>query len=239
MQVVILAGGLGTRLGSLTENLPKPMMPVKGKPFLEWQFKYFSSQGCSRFLLLTGYQSEKIKKFFGEGKKLNIEIDYAHEELPLGTGGALLAARDKLDEHFILMFGDSFLPIQVSLVSEKLRSGPHCDAVMTVYNNREDTSVPFNVYCHDGLVLNYDKSPTPEKQKTLNFVEAGVYGIRRSMLDRESLRKCSFETEILPKAIARKRVLSLESQNRFFDIGTPQRLSFFESRIGDYFSDAF
>ena len=89
MQAVILAGGLGTRLGALTRDVPKPMMPVAGKPYLEHQLRWLSKQGITKILLLTGYLGEQIQTYFGNGSAWGLEIRYSREQTPMGTGGGL------------------------------------------------------------------------------------------------------------------------------------------------------
>src|SRR5436305_1410835 len=104
-QAVILAGGLGTRMRPMTEQVPKPMLPVKGKPFLYHQLRLLESHGFRRALLLVGYLGEQIEEYFGSedfrskdavALGLTIDIDYSYESSPLGTGGALKNAAAKL-----------------------------------------------------------------------------------------------------------------------------------------------
>ena len=106
---IILAGGLGTRLRSAVPDLPKPMAPISGRPFLEYQLNYWISQGVSRFVLSVGYRHEAIVQHFGPRYK-GVEIEYAVEERPLGTGGGFLAAAEKVGrrEPFLLLNGDTY-----------------------------------------------------------------------------------------------------------------------------------
>jgi D-glycero-alpha-D-manno-heptose 1-phosphate guanylyltransferase len=106
---VILAGGLGTRLRSVVSDVPKPMAPVGGRPFLEYQLEYWINQGISRFVLSVGYRHEAITEHFGSRYK-GVELEYAVEEQPLGTGGGLLLAAEKLkqDTPFLLLNGDTY-----------------------------------------------------------------------------------------------------------------------------------
>lgn len=234
-QAVILAGGLGTRLGPLTKDIPKPMTPIRGKPFLEWQLQYLSQQGLKEFLLLTGYKGDQIEKYFSAGGRWGWKITYNREEQPLGTGGALLNAFEKLPAEFLLFFGDSFLPVQAYEIYEKLKS-PNIDIVMAVYDNAEDTTVPYNVALNrENLVTRYQKGKASEG---LTFVEAGVYGVKKIGLVASENKICSFESDLLTPAIQAGRVAAWKSPHRFFDIGTPQRLKLFEERMGDYFQNS-
>src|ERR1043166_4772379 len=108
MQMVILAGGLGTRLGEMTKNIPKSMVPVLGKPFLQHQIELASGQGIERFLLCIGHYGEQIKDYFQDGAKFGVQISYSEEgNKLLGTGGALKHAAAYLEEQFFLMWGES------------------------------------------------------------------------------------------------------------------------------------
>src|ERR1051325_9126184 len=111
MQVVILAGGLGTRLWPLTKTGPKPMVPVAGLPYLEHQVRLFEKQSIRDVVMLTGYLGEQIEEYFGDGARWGMSIAYSREQQPLGTGGALREARHLLAETFVLIYGDSYLPI--------------------------------------------------------------------------------------------------------------------------------
>ena len=108
MQTVIILGGFGTRIRSIEKNMPKSMIDVNGKPFLYHLLAYLNSNGINNFLLLTGYKSEAIKKFFKNGKELGYRINYSIEKKPLGTGGAVINAYNLLSENFILLNGDTY-----------------------------------------------------------------------------------------------------------------------------------
>ena len=111
MQTVILAGGLGTRLRPLTEQTPKPMVEVEGRPFLEFIVEHIAGQGFRDILLLTGHLGEHVSDHFGDGRRFGVSIRYSREPQPLGTGGAIRAAWEQLADDFLLLYGDSFLPI--------------------------------------------------------------------------------------------------------------------------------
>ncbi|MDZ4677530.1 MAG: sugar phosphate nucleotidyltransferase [Oligoflexia bacterium] len=237
IQAVILAGGLGTRLGALTKDTPKPLMKIRGKPFLHWQIDYLKNEGVTDFLFLTGFKGELIHEYFGDGSQFGVYIQYSQEVTPLGTGGALIQAYQKLNESFLLLFGDSFLPVNVSQVFSGLEA-PMTDVVMTVYDNRENTSVPFNVGLEGLRVKRYEKVAIGAQiSPDLTHVEAGVYGVKKTLFKGHALKVCSFESELLKSAIQLGSVAAIKCSQRFFDIGTPERLALFEERIGDYFTN--
>ena len=136
MQAVILAGGLGTRLWPLTRAVPKPMVRVAGRPYLEHQLQLLKSQNISNVLILTGYMGEQIEEYFGDGSRLGISIRYSRESQPLGTAGAPRKASQMLASTFILLYGDSYLPIKYGDALERLYSSG-TQGVMVVYDNRQ------------------------------------------------------------------------------------------------------
>jgi D-glycero-alpha-D-manno-heptose 1-phosphate guanylyltransferase len=116
---IILAGGLGTRLRSAVPDLPKPMAPIAGRPFLAYQLDYWIRQGVDRFVLSVGYRHESIMAYFGAAYR-GIAVDYSVEQTPLGTGGGLLLALERLDggqRPFLLLNGDTYFEVDLATLS--------------------------------------------------------------------------------------------------------------------------
>ena len=157
MQAIILAGGLGTRLGPLTKETPKVMVPVNGKPFLLYLLQLLKSQEIKDIILSIGYLGQQVRDFFGSGESLGLRLRYNEEkEKLLGTGGALKQAQDLLDDYFLVINGDTYLPIDYRDV-EKTYLKHNKKAIMVVYDNREDTGVKNNVALdNDLMVVRYD-----------------------------------------------------------------------------------
>jgi len=219
-QAVIICGGLGTRLRPLTYDIPKSMVPINDKPFLEHLVRYFKKQGFGRFVFCAGHLAEHIQSHFGDGSVFGVEIQYSIEDEPLGTGGALLNAIGLLDENFIVSYGDSLLPIEFApLVDLYLKR--YAEGVITVYDNH-DKIARNNVRIADtGLVLEYNKENPDE---FMNGVEAGLSVLDRSSLKMAVDKKFSMEMDIFPKLINRGRLFGLPTAQRFYDIGTPEGL---------------
>lgn len=231
MQAVILAGGRGTRLYPLTESIPKPMAPVAGRPFLEYQLDFLRRQSITEIVLLVGYLAGQIENHFGDGARFGVRIGYSTEHTPLGTGGALREAAPLLAEEFLLLNGDSFLPIDYDAPLSVLRSS---DAafVMVVHNNQaEDSAVPNNVEVDGtGRVVRYVKTLTPDPG--LTHVDAGVLACRRSIVDAiPAGGAVSLESQVYPPLIAARRVTAYEGRCRFYDIGSPDKLAAFETYL--------
>ena len=229
MQAVILAGGLGTRLWPLTKTVPKPMVPVAGVPYLEHQLRLLEKQGIHSILILTGYLGEQIEEYFGDGHELGLAIGYSREQSPAGTGGALREAHEKLAETFLVIYGDSYLPIDYTETLAKLE-GSAAAGLLVVYDNRlSDTSVKNNVDVDAaGYVARYEKdSPDP-----LGYVEAGVLAFRREIVPMIAPQgTVSLEKEIFPRLIAARRLIAQVTTQRFYDIGTPERLKAIEELL--------
>jgi NDP-sugar pyrophosphorylase family protein len=221
MQVAILAGGLGARLKPLTETLPKPMVAINGKPFLEYQLEWLHRCGFRRILLLTGYLSDAIKDHFQDGRRFDLSIDYSVEATPLGTAGALKWAEPRLDDPFVLLNGDTYLAIDYRAMIARFQQAGNA-ALMAVYANA-DGIAPNNVTVSpEGLVSRYDK----QRSTALTHVDAGAYVFRKQVLAGiPSGRACSLEGEIFPALVASGELGAYPVTDRYYDIGTFERLA--------------
>lgn len=223
MQAVILAGGLGTRLRPLTYEIPKPMVPINGKPYLEYQLEYLRSQGVTDILILVGYLGEKIIDYFKNGEKFDLNIQYSRESTPLGTGGGLKNANDLLDDDFLLIYGDSFLPIRYdSVINRYFELNPK--ALLCVYDNSEDTDVISNIAidADSHRVIKYTKNVNDD---TLLYVDAGVLILNKKILEYiPENQVISLEQQCFPTLIKEGSLFAYVSHKRFYDIGTPDRL---------------
>lgn len=210
--VAVLCGGLGTRLGELTRDLPKPMIPVGGRPYLERVLESFADCGLRRFVLLTGFRHEVIETHFGDGSRFGLEISYSRENEPQGTGGALRDAGALLESRFILTFGDVLRRFDYDRFVRD-----HQHNCLAVYRRVSAG----NTDVEGGQVVRFDKR-APE----LPFVDAGF-----SVMDSSTLTllppagPCSFE-EIVYANLAPRGELECEIVDLdFFDIGTPEELA--------------
>jgi D-glycero-alpha-D-manno-heptose 1-phosphate guanylyltransferase len=221
-QAVILAGGLGTRLRSVVTDVPKPMAPVAGRPFLEHQIDFWAAQGIQRFVLSVAYLGESIVAHFGKRYR-GCEIDYAVEETPLGTGGGvLLSARMmRADSPFLLLNGDTFFQVELSRLAtfhERAKS----DWTVCLFRPEEAGRYGGIEMGPEGRVLALvDKSAGAGK-----LANGGVYLVNPQVLAAMAARaprKCSLETDLMPALLeAGARVHGLECPGRFLDIGVPE-----------------
>ena len=230
MQAVILAGGLGTRLGPLTRKMPKPMVPVAGVPYLEHQLRLLARQSFRDVLLLTGYLGDQIEKYFAGGSSLGLRLRYSRETQPQGTGGALRDARRLLGESFLLLYGDSLLPIAYAAATRRLKDSAALGVIVVYRDPSGETAVRPNVALdRSGLVTRYDKAAA---DPALEYVEAGVSCFRREVLDLlPGAGPASFEQCVFPRLIDRRQLAALPTSQRFYDIGTPERLQAIEEYL--------
>lgn len=232
-QAVILAGGRGTRLAPLTDTLPKVMAPVHGRPFLEYQIQYLLRQGITSILLLVGYRWEQIRDYFGDGSQWGIDIKYSLELTPYGTAGCLSHAYPQLRDSFVVIYGDSFLPCDYSLMFE-CATEDTSTALMTVYPNQGELPVPNNVQVDSqGLVQQYLKD-RPELK--FGYVDAGVLLMRRHHIASFPQHiPSSLEEDVFPRLAASGMIRAFVSEQRFYDIGTPARLDVFRQDVTQFF----
>ena len=227
MQAVILAGGLGTRLRPLTEEIPKVMVSINGKPFLLYLLQLLKGQGVNDVVLCTGYLGQQVRNFFGNGKSLGVSLRYSEEkEKLLGTGGALKQAQDLLDDYFLVINGDTYLPVNYRDV-ERTFLKHNKKAIMVVYDNQEDTGVKNNVALdNDLMVARYDKK---SPGSGLEYVEAGVLVLQREALSLiPETGPVSLEKGLYPALIQQREMATYVTRQRFYDIGTPKQQRVFE-----------
>ena len=232
MQTVILAGGLGTRLRSITGDVPKPLVTVNGAPFLLHLVRMLQRHGLYDFLFLLGYQHEMIVEFLQSGSIKDAKLDWSIESEPMGTGGALKLAEPKIKDHFLLINGDSYLDMDYrSLINTYEKN--HKQALMVVYDNAMHTDVTENVKVdREGCIAGYDKE---NRDGSMTHVDAGALVFNNSILaSMPNNQVCSLEKEIYPILINQQQMLAYPIVERFYDIGTPDRYAEFEEIVRDH-----
>jgi NDP-sugar pyrophosphorylase family protein len=220
MQAVILAGGKGSRLRPLTNRIPKPMVPVHGKPFLQHQLELIKPFGINEVLFLVSYLGDQIEDYFGDGSSFGLKIKYSYEECPLGTGGALKKAEDKLSDEFLLLNGDTFFPIDYDKLVEYFS---HSDkiGVITIYNNSDKVASNNTAIGVSNLVVNYNKKDS----KGMTHVDAGVQVFKRELLNYIPEGQIySLEEKVFCELIKRKELMAFVSNQRFYDMGSFKEL---------------
>lgn len=221
LEAIILAGGLGTRLRATVPDLPKPMAPINGKPFLEHQMDYWIQQGVSRFIISVGYMREKIISHFADAYR-GVPVVYAEELEPLGTGGGLLLAYQKLigEQDFIVMNGDTFFEVSLAALQSfhQFKAASITLALFNVSRNDRYMGVALS---DDGDIQQF--KVTPDLSPLAN---GGVYIMRRDSLKDlpwQPGAKLSLEDDLFQYIRQSNHQISgLVSEGRFIDIGVPE-----------------
>ncbi|WP_420422355.1 nucleotidyltransferase family protein [Simkania sp.] len=211
MEAIILAGGLGTRLRSVCPDLPKPLAPIRDKPFLSHLMHYWKSQGVDHFILSVGYLHEKIIETYGDSFE-GVPIDYAIEKSPLGTGGALLHSLSQLqspDQPFITLNGDTFFPIP--LADFHLSGG----CTLALHQTKKNTR-------YDGVHLSADGQITTLGDASSKLINGGCYLFHRSSFKNFEKGTFSLEQDLLPLLIEKQTCFGQPFDSPFIDIGIPE-----------------
>jgi NDP-sugar pyrophosphorylase family protein len=232
VQCVILAGGLGTRLGSLTKSVPKALVPVAGRPFADWQLHWLVEQGVTDVVYCVGHLGQAIRHFAGDGSSWGLRIRYADEGGELrGTAGALrlAASLDLLDEWFFVLYGDSYLLIDLRIMAQSFTEGTR-PALMAVYLNagRFDRS---NVV-YDGIrVVRYEKG-VPEPPPEMRHIDYGLTALRRDLIETEIAVDTVVDLASVYELLSRRGLLgAFEATERFYEVGSVDGLRELEARL--------
>ena len=226
MQMVILCGGLATRLRSLTKDTPKSMIQIKSKPFLEYQIEELKRHSITDIVLCVGYLSDQIEKHFGNGEKFGVNICYSSDKKnPLGPIGALKKAEQLLKDTFFIIYGDSYVFVDFNKVYSYFQEQNKL-ALMVVYQNfdRYDTS---NLIVKNGRVIRYGGQNT----KDMTYVDYGVSLFRKKTLNNVPKDTFYSTNDLFSDLIKQKELLAFEVKKRFYHIGTPEALAEFKKYI--------
>ena len=222
MQIVILAGGMGTRLKAVAGNLPKAMVPVAGKPFIEHQLALIKKSGAERVLLCTGYRGELIENHLGDGRRFGLNISYSREspDKLLGTGGALVNAYPKLEDMFLVIYGDSYLPTDYGKVFRTFQ-GASLPALMCVYRNLNQWDRS-NVKIAGSKVVFYSKAPGQENP---DYIDYGLSGFKKSVIEQYTAARLPLDLAAIQASLVEDRLMAAHVvAERFYEIGKPSGL---------------
>ena len=227
MQAVIMAGGKGTRLRSITnDEIPKPMAPIAGKPILQWQIECLRRSGVTDILLIIGYLGEKIEAYFGSGADFGVRIDYFREEQPLGTAGALAEVADRLEEDFLLVFGDTIFDISIPRMMAFHRE-KQAEATLFVHPNSHPFDSDIVLRDETQRVCGFLSKHDTRTDWYDNCVNAGFYIVNKRLCGRIVRgEKTDLEKQVLwPLARQGGAVYAYLSPEYIKDVGTPERIT--------------
>jgi D-glycero-alpha-D-manno-heptose 1-phosphate guanylyltransferase len=216
MEVIILAGGLGSRLSGVVNNVPKPMAPVDGVPFLEYIFEYLGRYSVDKVILSVGYKWEDIYEYFGDSFK-NLNIVYSVESTPLGTGGAIMSAMNYSSEECVFIVnGDTYFDINLDKLNHAMNGSSE---IVIALKKMTD----FDRYGCIEIDGNDIVTAFSEKEyRKFGYINGGIYLVRSDIFEKTNLpSKFSFE-EFMIKNLQDIEINSVVFNDYFIDIGVPE-----------------
>ncbi len=231
-QAVIFAGGRGERLRPLTDSIPKPMAPVNGRPFTDYLLTMLRDAGIRRIVFLLGYKADSVVDHYRKNKIIGLEVDYSIGQEEDQTGRRLINAYEKLEEKFLLLYGDNYWPVPL----DKMRKNYErlqVPLTTTVFSNKNGTGeygLGNNVIVdHDGRVKAYDKG---RRMPGLNGVDIGFFLVDKKVIDRHEPGNISFEEVILSKMAAQGNLGAFITDEQYYYITSIEDLRGFEKLVG-------
>jgi NDP-sugar pyrophosphorylase family protein len=228
-RVLILAGGLGSRIRSRYPDLPKPLIPIHGKPFLEHQIEQLRAQGFRDFVLCVSYRADQIVDHFQDGAAWKVNIRYSYENEPLGTAGALRHAASFWEGTCLVLNGDTFVDADFRTLIAAHRAQPDASGslgLVTVPDTSRYGQVLIDPRQHIRAFREKDQS------LSAGWINAGVYVLEPTVLDLiPSGRAVSIEREVFPVLAASRRLYGFPLDGAFVDMGTPEGLAAMEALL--------
>jgi NDP-sugar pyrophosphorylase family protein len=220
LTVAILAGGRATRLGRLTENVPKSLLDLDGEPFVVHQLRLLHSKGIRRVVLCVGHFGESIRHAISNGSRFGLQVDYSFDGPSLlGTAGAIRNALPKLGNSFFVMYGDSYLPCDYAAIARNFES---CGVLglMTVFRNdgKWDSS---NVEFESGEIFAYSKT---DRTPRMRYIDYGLGVFRSQAFENLPAGEPCDLAQVYADLLRRKQLAAFEVHERFYEIGSPAGL---------------
>lgn len=234
VKAVIQAGGKGTRLWDITrDEIPKPMIPILGKPLLEWQIEKCKENGITEIILIIGHLGDRIREYFGDGSSWNVSVSYVEEREPLGTAGALYFLKDMVeDEDFLMVYGDVFWDIDVQRMLKYHRE-KHSLCTLFVHPNAHPFDSDLIVQDESDRIVGIDSKHNVRDYWYDNLVNAGLYIINGQVCQRVVRpEKVDLEKQIFSHMIeGGEEIYGYRSPEYIKDAGTVERLSTVEEEV--------
>ena len=222
MKAVIMAGGKGTRIASVNSDIPKPMIPILGKPILQYGIEALRRANIVDIILVIGHLGNFIYDYFKDGKEFGVNLSYIKEEYPLGTAGALFLLKDKLDEDFLLLNGDTIFDVDFDKFMAFHKSRGALASIITHPNSHPYDS-GIIIADEDNCVTNWLSKEDPRTYYK-NRVNAGIHLLSPKLLERfTELKKLDLDRDILKPLIKEKSLYVYDSPEYIKDMGTPDR----------------
>ncbi len=224
MKAVIMAGGKGTRLKSISKKIPKPMFPILGKPIIEYQIESLKKSGIDDITIMLGYLGYIIKDYFGDGKQWNVNIRYVQEQVPLGSAGALYYLKNEMNSDFVLLFGDVILDIDFNKFYQ-FHIDKKADITLFAHPNSHPYDSDLLILDDNNRVKEIIEKNTERNEYYKNVVSAGIYCFNSKIFcEFEKEEKKDLDKDIIKKEIDKGNVYAYLSTEYAKDMGTPDRL---------------
>ncbi len=223
-QAVVLAGGLATRMRPHTLTIPKSMLEVAGRPFVDWQLERMAACGVRDVVMCVAHLAEQIERHVGDGARHGVRVRWAHEGVKLlGTAGAIRTTLELLEPQFLVTYGDSYLPFDYAEPLRLLAAHSDCDGVMSIYKNDGQWDAS-NVVADASRewVARYEKGQT---DPAFDHIDYGATALRREVIAALPLGE-PWGLDTIQRDLARqKRLRACVARERFFEIGSPEGLA--------------
>jgi len=224
MQAVILAGGKGTRLSSVSAQVAKPMMPIGGKPLLEHHIELLRSNGITEIIILVNHLKETIQSYFQAGEKWGVHISYYEELVPLGTVGGVKAIEDQITGDFLLIYGDVMFDMNIARLIE-FHQSHKSDGTLVLHPNDHPYDSDLVDIDTNSRITTFHSKPHVEGRYYRNLVNAGVYLFTKNIFQfLEKDKKADFGKDIFPNVINKVNMYGYNTSEYLKDMGTPDRL---------------
>ena len=222
MIAVIMAGGKGTRIAKINSIVPKPMIPINGKPILEYQIENLKKQGIKEYIFIVGYKKEKIQEYFQDGSNLGIKITYIEELEPLGTAGGLYYLKEKIHSDFLLINGDILFDFDLErfLTYHYQKKG---EVTIVTHPNDHPFDSALIITDSNGLVLDWIHKEEKRSYYS-NQVNAGIHLCSPKLLERfNTVEKLDLDRDVLSNVLMEDKLYAYKTPEYIKDMGTPQR----------------
>lgn len=214
----ILCGGEGIRLKPLTDDIPKTLLPINGKPILEYNIELMKRNGIKKIILGTGHLGDQIKNYFGNGEHFDVDISYSHEEQPLGTGGALKLVSKIINDTFIMCNGDELKDVDIrKMFDVHKQNNADITIALTSVNNPQLYGVA--LLEGDRIIKFLEK---PENPPT-NMINSGLYILEPKIFSLIPEGKVSIERDIFPKIAENKKLFGFKFDGKWLSTDTPEK----------------
>lgn len=227
LPIIILAGGLATRLRPITEKIPKSMVQILGRPFIDWQLELLARSGYKEIIISVNYLGNYIEDHIGNGQQFGLNVRFVYDGIiQLGTGGAITKASEGLKGDFAVIYGDSYLPINYAEVEEAFLSSDKL-ALMTVYKNK-NVLESSNLEFINGKIERYSKK---NKNAKMQHIDYGLEYFKREVFSQASGPNPLDLADLLESMVKNDEIEAFLINQRFFEVGSFQGIKDLETYL--------